>query len=127
MILSHWTNPLSVSNRGAVAGSILCGSGLSNRGVRLQVLQEQAQGADGPLQGKFVILDAGDNPYSVSLWALLDRETDAAEVMAVLRQEHAGYVNVVNAGILVLDDRWAATPPPFPATELKSDPRLRTR
>jgi len=102
-MLSHWTNPMSVSNRGAAAGTVLVGGGLSNRGVRLQVLREQAKGDDGPLKGRFVILDVGDNMYSQSLRFLLDRETDAAEVMGILGPEYGGYVHVVNAGILVLD------------------------
>jgi hypothetical protein len=74
---------------------------VSNRGLRLQISQDQARGHDGPIQGSFVILDVGDNVHSQSLRPLLHRATDAGEVLGVIRQRHAGCVNVANANILV--------------------------
>jgi hypothetical protein len=91
-----------VSNCGAAAGSVLGGARLSNRGLRLRVLQEQAQGEEGPLQGRFVVLDVGDNLCSPFLQPLLGGETDAAEVRGLLPQEHAGFVNIAHTGNLVL-------------------------
>jgi hypothetical protein len=41
------------------------------------VLQEQAKGSEGAVQGHFVILDVGDNMHSEALEALLDTVTDA--------------------------------------------------
>ena len=90
-----------VHKRGAVAGCVLRGSGLNNQGLRLRVSQEQARGNDGPIKGSFVILDVGDNMHSQSLRALLQRVTNAAEVIGIIRQHHPGCVNVANANILV--------------------------
>ena len=47
------------SRRGAAAGSVLCGAGMNNQGLRLRVAQEQQRGNDGPIQGGFVILNVG--------------------------------------------------------------------
>jgi hypothetical protein len=93
-----------VNKRGAAAGCVLAGAGLNNRGLRLKVLQEQLRGNDGPLRGGFVILDVGDNTHSQPLQALLGRVTDAAEVVRIIRQRHAGCVNVANANILVREE-----------------------
>lgn len=90
----------TVSQQGAVAGSVLCGTARSNRGLRLRVSQEQARGSDGPIEGPFVILDVGDNAHSESLQALLHRVTHADEVLGLIRQGHRMCVNVVNARIL---------------------------
>jgi len=90
-------------NQGASAGSVLRGSGLNNRGLRLQVLQEQTRGHGGGIKGNFVILDAGDNKHSPSLEALLGRVTDADEVLRVIRQESPGCVSVANANILAVE------------------------
>ena len=90
----------SVSTLGAVAGSVLRGAGLNNRGLRLRVLQEQEKGHDGPIRGLFVILDAGTNRHSRSLADLLHSETDAREVLGIIRERHPGCVSVANANIL---------------------------
>jgi hypothetical protein len=103
-VLSTQRNrPWSVSNRGAHAGCVLHGAGLTNQGLRLQVLQDQTTGNDGPIKGTFLILDLGSNRHSQSLRVLLHQVTDAAEVVELIRQEHPGCVNVANAGSLVLE------------------------
>ncbi len=86
-----------------MAGRVLCGCGSNNQGMRLRVLQAQVRGHDGPVQGAFVILDVGDNIHSQALQGLLHRTTDAAEVLGIIRRQHAGCVNVANANILVLE------------------------
>ena len=101
----------TVNKHGAVAGCVFLGVGLNNQGLRLRVLQEQARGNGGPLQGGFVILDVGDNKHSRSLAGLLQRVTDAEEVLGVIRQLYAGCVNVANANILALEPTGAAPPP----------------
>jgi hypothetical protein len=92
-----------VSDSGASAGAVLCGFGLNNQGVRLQVLQAQGKGNGGPLQGPFVILDVGDNMHSDALAGLRHRPTDAAEVLTRIRQNHPGCVNIANASILTVE------------------------
>ena len=90
----------AVSKCGASAGQVLCGCGLSNRGLRLRVSEEQPRGAGGPIRGAFVILDAGDNKHSAALLPLLGLDTDAAEVTALIRLRYPGCVSVANANIL---------------------------
>ena len=104
MAFSGRSRPLTVSKQGAVAGCILRGIGLNNQGVRLKVLQEQAKGSEGAVKGHFVILDVGDNIHSETLEALLDTVTDAQEVLAIIRAEHPGCVNVANTNILVVQE-----------------------
>lgn len=118
---------IPVSERGATAGSVLCGSGRSNRGIRLRILQEQARGEGGSIQGGFVILDVGDNMHSAFLRPLLNRMTNAAEVLGIIRQQHAGCINVANRNILVAEqNRGAAQPlaerPPQRQEGVASDP-----
>jgi hypothetical protein len=95
--------PLPVHKSGAAAGCVLRGSAPNNRGFRLKVLQGQARDTDGPIQGRFVILDAGDNKHSESLEALVGEVTDAKEVLQALRRLHPGCVSVANTNILVLE------------------------
>ena len=90
----------TVSTLGAVAGSVLCGAGVNNRGLRLRVFQDQEKGHDGPIRGLFVILDAGSNMHSPALADLLHSETDAQEVLGIIRERHPGCVSVANANIL---------------------------
>ena len=93
----------SVSNSGAAAGCVLLGAGMHNRGLRIKVLEEQARGNDGPIQGRFVILDAGDNKHSVALQGLASQVTDAGQVLRALRRLHPGCVSVVNTNILAAE------------------------
>jgi hypothetical protein len=58
----------------------------------------------GPIRGRFIILDPGDNVRSDSLQALVNRATDADEVLRVLRKDHPACVNVVNAHVLAPED-----------------------
>jgi hypothetical protein len=67
------------------------------------VLQDQARGTYGPIRGRFVILDAGDNKHSQALGALLGRETDAGELLQAIRRLHPGCVSVANTNILVVE------------------------
>jgi hypothetical protein len=93
----------TVDRVGAKTGAILRGAARHNKGLRLRVLQEQARGRDGAIQGAFEILDAGDNKHSSVLEALMGAPTDAAEVLRVIRQENAGCVSVVNSNILTVE------------------------
>ncbi len=93
----------TVNKVGAAAGSILCGSGKSNQGLRLRISKEQVRGNDGAIKGVFEILDVGDNMHSRALEALLGRPTDAEEVLKIIRQDHKGCVHVANTNILVLE------------------------
>jgi hypothetical protein len=93
----------SVNRSGAAAGCVLRGSGGNNRGLRLQVLQEQPRGHDGPLRGPFVILDVGDDMHSQALGELAGRMTDAEEVLRAIRRLHPGCVSVANVGTLALE------------------------
>jgi hypothetical protein len=90
-----------VSVHGAPAGSVLCGSGMNNQGLRLRVVQTQTSGIDGPIRGGFVILNVGDNKHSETLAPLVDQITNAFEVLERIRKRHPGCVNVANANNLV--------------------------
>jgi hypothetical protein len=90
-----------VNTQGAAAGRILCGCGLNNLGLRLRILQEQKKGHDGPIQGRFVIPEVGANLHAEALRPLLQQETDAAEVVGLIREAHSGCVSPVNANVLV--------------------------
>jgi hypothetical protein len=91
----------TVSVCGAPAGAVLRGCGASNQGLLIKVSQEQAKGHDGGIKGPFLILDAGDNKHAAVLCGLLQRTTDAQEVLALIRRKYPGCVSVVNANILV--------------------------
>jgi hypothetical protein len=93
-----------VNRCGASAGSVVCGAGLNNQGLRVKLLQEQVRGHDGGVLGGFVILDVGDNMHSPCLEALLHQETNAAEVLGIIRREHAGCVSIVNTNILISEE-----------------------
>src|SRR3954451_9712195 len=93
----------SVSDVGAAAGSVLRGTGLNNQGLRIRVLQGQSRGHGGAVGGRFVLLDTGDNLHSRVLDFLAGRETDAAEVLGVIRRERPGRGSPVNANILELE------------------------
>jgi len=94
---------LVVSQRGAKAGTVLYGCGVSNQGLRVQILQDQEKGHEGPLHGRFTLLDTGDNVHADALQPLLFRETDAAEVLRLIRQERPACVSVVNARSLLVE------------------------
>jgi hypothetical protein len=104
MSLLRKPNRSSVNICGAVAGCVVRGSGLNNQGLRVKILQGQARGNFGGIQGAFVILDVGDNMHSQSLGPLLHQVTDAAEVLATIRQAHPGCVSVVNTNILIREE-----------------------
>jgi hypothetical protein len=103
MTLFRGAGTKAVSHRGAAAGSVLFGAGMNNQGLRLRVSQAQVRGSDGPIQGSFVIMDVGDNKHSESLAPLLNRMTNAAEVLKLIRERHPGCVSVTNANILVVE------------------------
>jgi hypothetical protein len=98
----------SVGRSGADADAVLCGVAEHNQGIRLRVMQAQAKGNEGPLQGSFVLLDVGNNRHSSILEPLLNQTTDATQVVTLLRQKHPNCVNVVNANSLVLESEVAA-------------------
>jgi hypothetical protein len=92
--------PQTITRDGAPAGCVLCGVGAGNHGLRLRLLEEQEKGCGGPIRGRFVILDAGDNKHSYPLGALLGKVTDAGEVLRVIRERSPACVSVVNANAL---------------------------
>jgi hypothetical protein len=92
-----------VDQVGAKAGCILCGAVRQNKGLRLRIFQDQPPGHGGAIQGRFEILDAGDNKHSSVLKRLEGGPTDAGEVLRVIRQEHAMCVSAVNANILTVE------------------------
>jgi hypothetical protein len=92
-----------VSRRGAQAGAIVRGCGIFNRGLRVQVLQEQPREHEGPLHGRFIILDVGENAHSDALIPLVNEETDAEQVLRVIREEHPACISVVNARSLYVE------------------------
>jgi hypothetical protein len=63
-------------------------------------LHDQDKGHGGAIRGPFLILDAGDNKHSQALEGLLNRVTDAAEVLDLIRRGHPACVHVANANIL---------------------------
>jgi hypothetical protein len=77
---------------------------VSNQGLLIKVFQEQVKGHDGGIKGRFLILDAGDNKHSPVLRGLLQRLTDAEEILGLIRRKHPGCVSVVNANILVANE-----------------------
>ena len=97
------SSAFSVSRRGAAADSVLRGSGISNQGLRVRILQAQPRDRDGPILGPFVLLDAGKNRHTEALAPLVNRVTDSQEVLRIIRKEHPACVNVVNANILGLE------------------------
>jgi hypothetical protein len=99
----HSSLEQTVASAGAKAGWTLVGTGFTNRGVRLKILQDQAKGNSGPLTGSFEILDVGDNQHSSLLTQLLGATTDAASVLALIRQAHRQCVNIANANILKVE------------------------
>jgi hypothetical protein len=108
MLFIKAARDLSVSKQGALAGCILRGCGKNNQALRLRVEQRQARGHDGAIRGDFVMLDAGDNMHALSLAILLNQVTNAENVVKVIRREHPGCVNVVNANILVVERNQVA-------------------
>jgi hypothetical protein len=93
----------SVSDLGAAAGSVLRGVGMNNQGLRIRVLKGQPRGHGGAVGGRFLLLDTGDNLHSRVLDPLAGRETDAAEVLGLVRQGHPGCVCPANANILEVE------------------------
>lgn len=104
----HAVKPVSI--RGALAQSVLCGAGANNQGLRVRILQDQRRGHQGPLEGTFVILHAGDNKHSDSLFPLLNKLTDAAEVARVIRERYANCVSVTNTNILIVESEHLSPP-----------------
>ncbi|MEI7686996.1 MAG: hypothetical protein WCL32_18410 [Planctomycetota bacterium] len=101
----------SVGRLGAEANAILRGTGEHNRGLVVRASQPQARGHEGPIQGSFVILEAGDNRHSDTLSGLLNREITAQEVLKLIRSKHPACVNVVNANSLTTDEPAPVAPP----------------
>ena len=93
----------TIAGQGANAGSILRGAAPSNQGLRLRIREDQAKGSLGPLKGRFVILDAGDNKHADALGGLVGRDTDAQEVLRIIREMSPSCVSVVNVTLLTLE------------------------
>ena len=60
-------------------------------------------GREVAVQGRFVLLDAGDNKHADALQSLLCRGTDAQVVLDALRRQRPGCVRVVNTDILTAE------------------------
>jgi hypothetical protein len=88
---------------GARAGSTLLGTGSSNRGLRVRIMQDQPRGHGGPILGRFEILDPGDNKHADVLRDLLGATTDAESLLRLLRRGYPQCVNVANANILAIE------------------------
>jgi hypothetical protein len=99
----RWNQGKRVSDTGARSGRILRGIGQINDGLRLRVFQDQPKGSAGAIQGRFEILDVGNNKHVPSLLQLLGAKTDAEEVLTVLRRNSPMRVSVVNANILTVE------------------------
>jgi len=87
---------LTLPNRGADAGCVLRGVVRGNHGLRLRVLEPQPRGGAGPIRGRFVLLEAGDNRHADSLRGLEGQVTDAEEVLRVIRAAKQACLSVVN-------------------------------
>jgi len=98
----------SVGRLGAEANAVLRGTGEHNRGLVVRATQPQARGHEGPIQGTFVLIDVGDNRHSDTLSAFLNKETNAQEVLKLIRSKHPACVNVVNANSLTTDEESAS-------------------
>jgi hypothetical protein len=84
----------TVAQEGTRAGSLVRGIAKSNQGIRIQVTQEQSRGSIGAIQGSFVILDLGDNPHSEALRPLLNKTTNALEVLQLQRSGRSSCISV---------------------------------
>jgi hypothetical protein len=106
---SQTTSIFSVREGGAKAGAYLRGCGMNNQGLRLHIHEEQMPGKDGPITGPFMIVDAGENKYSLALKPFLHQVTNAAELLKVLRSHSPIFLHVANMNILTVE---AAEKPP---------------
>lgn len=93
----------TITREGAQAHSVLCGVGTGNQGLRLQILESQERGGTGPVKGRFVLLDAGDNNHAGALGGLVGEVTDAQEVLCLIRQKSRSCLSVVNTNILATE------------------------
>ena len=109
--------PPSVTHTGAAPHSILCGTAPHNQGLRVRTMQRQ-QGTEGPIEGPFVLIDAGANRHSSALAHLLGHMTDASEVLRFTRLQSPDCVSVVNANALSVE----RVSPPLHAKGTVSDP-----
>jgi hypothetical protein len=66
-------------------------------------LQDHPKGATGPIQGRFEILNVGNNKHADSLLELVGRTTDAEVLITVLRRTYPTRVSVVNASSLTVE------------------------
>jgi hypothetical protein len=98
----------TVVREGANPGCILRGVAAGNRGLRIRIFEQQPKGGFGPIQGRFVLLAAGDNKHSAVLGGLVGKETDAPEVLRLIREDSPGCLSVVNTNILVLEGQAPA-------------------
>ena|SRR5438270_105507 len=94
---------LTVEKLGANAGSILCGSGRNNQGLRLRISQDQSRGNDGAITGTFQLLGVGENKHAQSLERLLGKTTTSEEILGIIRRDYPGCVHVANTNILVVE------------------------
>lgn len=92
----------TVNQTGAPAGTVLRGCAPHNNKLRLRTLQQQ-ENKDGPASGYLLILDVGDNVHSDSLRELVNKPTDATEVVSLIRRGHSACLSVVNRNALVLE------------------------
>jgi hypothetical protein len=97
--------PHTVDHTGAPAGTILLGITPMNQGLKLRVIDAQLSGDWGPVKGKLVLLDAGDNRHSPVLEEMLNKEVDAAAILLAIRREVPWCVNVANKSLLIAEPR----------------------
>lgn len=93
---------LTVERTGAAPKSVLCGTEPHNLGLRVRVLQAQ-RGAEGSIEGPFVLLNVGRNKHAAALKPRLGRTTNAREVLGLIRRQFRRCVSVVNANALAVE------------------------
>jgi hypothetical protein len=94
----------TITFSGANAHSILLGVSPTNQGLRLQIMEEQPKNGLGPIKGRFVLLDAGDNKHADTLSDLVGKVTDAQEVLRLIREQSPSCVSVVNTNLLTVEE-----------------------
>jgi hypothetical protein len=92
---------VTLVDTGAKAGSLVCGAKKHNEGLRVRLLETQAHGDGGPVIGRFVLIDAGDNGRSDLLRAFVGTTMNAEEILHIVRIGHPSCVNPVNANALM--------------------------
>jgi hypothetical protein len=93
----------TVLHTGADANDVLEGAGEANKGLRIQVRVRQPKGIAGPVDGKFVLIDAGAGPYSELLGPFRGSTfSTAKQLFSAVRDEPSGKkcTHILNKNLL---------------------------